>query len=559
MFNIRVSWPAGMWINSTADIIGNIFTNLGYEVTGDSEYQSLIKWGVNYFDLNIDIKQQYISNIVDILICFNAENLDKTISALRQKGVVIINEKWLDKLQDSTRSLLDTKNAHVISLQVDDKYDNTYLLWVLVKYMWLPIDVVNTEIQRVFAKKWIEVQEKNITIVQNIVETFELDLKSDFDIKKIGEPKVFTYGNKMIADGAIASKLEFFSAYPMTPASSILTEVINDGNVNFLQAEDEVSVINTALWASYAWARSMVATSGGGFALMTEALSFSLQAELPITVVFSQRAWPSTGTPTFLETWDINFALNPTFWDFEHVVMMPSSFEEAYYFGWLALNLADYYQQPVILLTDKQFSECHITISWALKAAPVHRWKMTEKPTEAYKRYELTDDYISPRVEIGTKSGDFIATSYEHDEYGATSEDPDMKVKMTEKRWKKIENFYLDQGFKWYEIINKKAEKFIVTTSLTSLTANAFIEKNPEFGLIIIKFLKPLDARLVDEIQWKKEIIFFEHNLSGQLQTHMVNNLKLDNIEWLTIHHERKYDLYPFFMEDFENRLLKNT
>lgn len=122
----------------------------------------------------------------------------------------------------------------------------------------------------------------------------------------------------------------FFSAYPMTPASTILTEIINSKKVNYIQNEDEIAVINSALWASFTWARSMTATSGWGFALMTEALSFSVQAEIPVTVVLAQRAWPSTWTPTYHEAWDLNFALNPTFGDFEHIVMYPSNLEEAF-------------------------------------------------------------------------------------------------------------------------------------------------------------------------------------------------------------------------------------
>lgn len=556
MLNIRVSGPAGMWINSTADIIWNIFAWLWYKVTGDSEYQSLIKWWVNWFDLNIDKDKNYISKYVDIFLCFNAENLDKNLSFLRQESIVIINEKWLEKITDETKQGIHEKHIHVLSLKIDDKYDNTYLLGVLVQLMKLPREVVQDEISRVFGRKGQDIVTKNIQIVEDIVETYQSDFSKEYDIKTVWAPRVFTYGNKMIASGAVAGELEFFSAYPMTPASSILTEVINDGSVKFLQAEDEVSVINTALWASYTWARSMVATSGGGFALMTEALSFSLQAEIPITVAFSMRAGPSTGTPTFLETGDINFALNPTFGDFTHVVMTPSSFEEAYFFSGLSLNLADQYQQPVILLTDKQFSECHTTLNWELQAVSVNRGKIVEKPSENYKRYELTEDAISPRVKIGTKNGDHIATSYEHDEFGATSEDPEMKMKMTEKRARKIANFYKDQDFKWYEIINPTAQKFLLTTSFTSYTAKEFIKQHPEYGLVIITFLKPLDERLIADLQWKQEVIFFENNMSGQLEKYMTQELKLDEISGLTLSHCRKYDLYPFYIEDFEDRLL---
>lgn len=140
--------------------------------------------------------------------------------------------------------------------------------------------------------------------------------------------KNISYGNRMIAYGAIASELEFYSAYPMTPASTILTEIVNSKKVKYLQAEDEIAVINAALGASFTGARAMVGTSGGGFALMTEAFSFAAQAEFPIVAVLSQRAGPSTGTPTFQEQGDLIYATRPTFGDIENIVMIPSTLEE---------------------------------------------------------------------------------------------------------------------------------------------------------------------------------------------------------------------------------------
>ena len=230
----------------------------------------------------------------------------------------------------------------------------------------------------------------------------------------------------MIAYGAIASELEFYSAYPMTPASSILTEIINSKKIPYLQAEDEIAVINAALGASFTGARSMVGTSGGGFALMTEALSFAAQAEIPIVAILSQRAGPSTGAPTFHEQGDI-----------ENIVMVPSTLEEAYFMAGQSLNLAQKYQTTVIFLTDKQFSEGKVTIR-ELQAASVDRGKISENPGADYARYQLTEDGVSPYVRVGVENGDFIATSYEHDEYGETSESSEMKIKMTEKRAKKV-------------------------------------------------------------------------------------------------------------------------
>jgi 2-oxoglutarate ferredoxin oxidoreductase subunit alpha len=340
-----------------------------------------------------------------------------------------------------------------------------------------------------------------------------------------------------------------------------LTEVIKSKKVKYLQAEDEIAVINSALWASYTWARSMVWTSWGWFALMSEALSFAVQAEIPVTAVLAQRAWPSTWTPTFHEAWDLNYALNPTFWDFEHIVLYPSSLEEAYFFWWWALNLADKYQSIVLLLVDKQSAELHGTV-WKLEVPEIDRGKMLENPWVDYKRYELVEDWISPRVKVWTPSWDFIATSYEHDEYWATSEESAMKVLMTEKRFKKLRDFYKKENIRWFEVFyilddSEKIitpKKFIITTSFTSYTAREFVKNNREFWLIIIKVLKPLDEELLNFIKEKdlEEIIFVENNYSWQLENYISKELWLKYIKWLKVSHLRKYDLFPFYYEDFE-------
>lgn len=188
-----------------------------------------------------------------------------------------------------------------------------------------------------------------------------------------------TYGNKALAYGAIESGLDYFSAYPMTPASTVLSEIVSSKRVTYLQAEDEISVMNTALGAAFTGARAMVATSGGGFALMTEALSFAAQAEFPIVAILSQRAGPSTGTPTYHEQSEISYALVPTFGGGDHIVLIPSTMEEAFYMAGQALNIAQKYQTTVIILTDKQFSEGKVTIT-ELVPAPINRGKLLETP-----------------------------------------------------------------------------------------------------------------------------------------------------------------------------------
>ncbi len=560
--NIRVAGAAGLGMNSTADIIADVFACLGYNILGDIEYISVIKWWVNYFDINISDDFVSLSKYVDILVALDDKNLRANIADLKlwKKSFIIANNKWIKKIGEENISFAE---YNLLGIDINDKYDNTYLISVLAKFLELPQNILEEQIEKVFKRKGEEVIAKNKAIFSTIFSDYNLSVPNPFwKFSQIQESKKISYGNKMIAYGALDNKLGYYSAYPMTPSSTILTEIINSKRVTYLQAEDEIAVVNSALWASFTGTRAMVGTSGGWFALMTEAISFAIQAEIPLTMVLAQRAGPSTGTPTFWEQGDMNFALNPSFWDFEHIVMCPSTLENGYYIASQALNLAEKYQTIVIILIDKQFAEGKASIG-ELKTAPYERGKFVENPASDYARYALSEDGISPMVEIGKPGGEFIATSYEHDEYGATTEDSEMKKKMTEKRWKKLENFFEKEKIKGYEIYTnstpglEKPKKMLITTNFIAYTARDFVKNNPEFGLIVIHFLKPLDGRLLEELRWKEEVIFLEYNYTGQHENYIVKELGLKIVAGLKISHIRKYDLMPFYYEDIEEELLK--
>jgi len=564
--NIRITWPAWAWVNSTVDIVSDIFANLWYDLISDIEYESRIKWWVNFFDISIsDNAEKFLTNKVNIILALNSKSFSSEISSLKPGWTIIINEKWLKKIED-----VDLSAYKILSLDIKDKYDNTYLIWILSKYLNLDLDIILDKIEKVFSRKWKDIVESNKKIIKDIYNTYEIEDKkrSKLKIERVWKPKETTYWNKALSYWAIETDLEYYAAYPMTPASTILSEIINSKKVTYLQAEDEIAVVNSTIWASFTWKRAMCWTSGWWFALMAEAISFAVQAEFPLVVVLSMRAGPSTWTPTYHESGDINFAMHPTFGDFNHVVMYPSSLEEAYYFWWLSLNIADKYQTQVILLMDKQSSELVWTFE-KLEAPKTDRWEIIENPPEDYKRYELNDTWISPRVKVWTKNGDFMSSSYEHDEYWATTENSKIRMTMMEKRWKKLENFFKREWYKGYEIYppltppskggeqNKVPKKMLVVTSFTTYTAKEFVKNNPEFWLIIIKFLKPLDERLLDEIKGREELIFIESNYSGQVENYITKELWLKYIEGLKISNLRKYNLYPFYIEDFNELITK--
>jgi 2-oxoglutarate ferredoxin oxidoreductase subunit alpha len=246
--------------------------------------------------------------------------------------------------------------------------------------------------------------------------------------------------------GAVKAGCKFVAEYPMSPSSSILHLMAGhewDYGIIVKQTEDEIAAANMISAAAFAGARSMTATSGGGFSLMAEALGMMGMNETPCVIFNSQRCGPSTGLPTYTEQADLRSALHASQGEFPRVVIAPGDPAECYTEAVNAFNIAELVQAPVIVLLDKFLSETSLTVEdFRSIPAKVDRGKlMSDEQMEAspgFKRHAFTDDGISPRCLPGQKNGIHVCSSYEHDETGYTTEDPEMRVAMINKRAKKL-------------------------------------------------------------------------------------------------------------------------
>ena len=539
--SIWFSGPAGSGVNTAGILLAELLAQKGYTVLGDKEYASIIKGDNNCFSLYIsDEEQPFIRRQIDYFLAYDPYAVSKNESIYDLKKVFMIKDEKC-------------------------KYKNTFTLGSALKIFGISLEEGKTFLEQQFSEKEFstEVMNQNFLdleagyqyIIQNCGEACDIVNCS----KAIWTPKQFMYGNELIAKGAIASGLDFYAAYPMTPASSIIDEVVKDAKVSFFQGEDEIAVSMAMLGAKFAGKRAMCGTSGGGFALMSESISFSNQAELGGVYVLAQRDGPSTGTPTFTGQCDVNYALHASFGDTNPIVLYPSTFEEAYSFAGKALNWSDQYQHPVILLSDKQLSESYVSIDpQKLLAEPIKRGKKADSTAEdQFKRYEFSPDGISPYSVPWTEHTTFIATSYEHDEYGSTNEEPTMKGKMMEKIAQKLKTFVeqeFNSDFYGYEIINPDAETFYITMGINRYALEQHIKGKAEIGLIVIKSLSPFDPRLkafLEEYAKKiKRLIFVEMNQSGILEDLVRKECELYG-EWKSkISHQRKVTLYPIFEEE---------
>jgi 2-oxoglutarate ferredoxin oxidoreductase subunit alpha len=339
-------------------------------------------------------------------------------------------------------------------------------------------------------------------------------------------------GNQSLAFGAILGGCQFMAGYPMTPSTSIMiyfTNAAMELPIHFEQAEDEISAINTALGASYAGLRAMVATSGGGFALMTEAVSLAGMTETSIVIIEAQRPGPSTGLPTRTEQGDLNFVLHAGHGDFPRAVFAPGSIDEAVTLAKKSFELADQYQIPVIILTDQYFADSIQIIEEQIPTDVSHREYLTLKAP--YKRYQLTPDGISPLMYPGLSDALVRADSDEHTEEGKITEDLDLRIQMVEKRLKKGDLLRRDARIPSF-FGDRDADVMLICWGSNKLIVKEAVEKilagGRMIGALHFSQLYPLTEEMTAGYTLsRKRLIGIENNATGQFAKHLKRELDI--------------------------------
>ena len=329
---------------------------------------------------------------------------------------------------------------------------NTMILGSLLYLANLDFKTLEQVLTDIFEAKGKEIIDQNIKVARTGYETtlerfHEAKIQKDWNFTRIGKP--FYSGNAAMALGAVAGGLKFYAAYPMSPATNILHWLVTNSErcgVLVKQAEDEIAVVNLAIGAGHAGVRSMCATSGGGFALMTEGIGMASILETPVVVINVQRGGPSTGLPTKTEQGDLNQAIGASQGDFPRVIMAAKSVTDCFHITGEALNIAEKFQLPVIILSDLLMGENFETIepgSWSHEVK-IDRGELIDKVPESmnekdgFKRYTFTKSGVSPRPLIGSEGMVHTAATDDHDEDGVIISDvftnPAIRRKVNEKR-----------------------------------------------------------------------------------------------------------------------------
>jgi len=449
----KIGGEAGYGIMSTGVIFSRIFTKKGYFVIDSNEYPSLIRGGHNTYTVRVSSNQIFsIDKDINILVALNQETLTLHQEEATYGGYIIYDEDVCD-IKDIKRARKDINYIMVPFSKIISELGapkvmiNNISLGASVALLNYDMEILKNVIKDNFSRKGTEIVDLNIRsselgykYVKQKIKTASYELEI---VNPVG--KMLLTGNDAVFLGAVRAGCKFYAAYPMTPSSSILHSFASaegDYNIVTKHAEDEIAVINMAIGASFAGARSMVATSGGGFSLMNEGLSSAAMTETPIVVVLCQRPAPATGLPTWTEQGDMLFAVHASHGEFLRVVIAPGDPEECFYLTGKAFNLADKYQIPVIIMLDKYLSESHFSYEkFDFKKITVDRGKLltaVKNKSGEYKRYSDTEDGISPRVIVGIENGIHIANSDEHNEKGYSEEDAYNRKIMVDKRFRKI-------------------------------------------------------------------------------------------------------------------------
>lgn len=559
---ITVGGPAGFGIMRAGWLLGKALTLGGLYVAAINEYPSRIEGGHNYVDVCFSEREIYSHwPKSEVIIAFDKLAVETHKNRVEEGGIILYDSTLVKseiKIEGvATMGIPFTELARKNKLREITR--NTIALGSAFAALNFDLSILYKAIERAFKEKEsiIEINKKAANIGFNYYhENHGITIKVNFKPNTNAEPKYFISGNEAIAVGAAAVGLTWYSAYPMTPASPILhffaRKQFEYGMVT-IQPESEIAAILMAIGASYAGARAMTGTSGGGFSLMTESFGMAAMGETPILVVVVQRPGPSTGLATYTAQGDLRFVLHASQGEFPRFVASPGDVKEHIYYAEVLLNLVEKFQVPGVLLTDKNLGEGYQTFDDPSDIElNVDRGKVVRKVEGEYKRYLITDDGVSPIAYPGTPNAVNRSNSFEHNERGISNQSAENAVAMNNKRWRKYR--FMREEIKKYQPVktygDRRADLAIIFWGGTKgavLDAYRLLEKEGiRARLVQVVFMAPFpDEEVKKALEGASTIIDVENNVTSPLISLLREYTCID-----ATHRINKYDGRPFSAYD---------
>jgi 2-oxoglutarate ferredoxin oxidoreductase subunit alpha len=546
--SLLVGGEAGAGITRSGFLFAKACLRGGLYVFGANDYQSLIRGGHNFYTVRADREQVYSqADTIDLLIALNKETIHLHKHEL-VSGAGIIYDGDQITVTDEELGRDDIKlypvplRKIVKELEGPQIMENTVALGAAIALLDYDPELLNEVLRDTFSPKTAEL---NIEAAKRGYNYAQEHYGNDFGyrLKKTGSAgkhKIFLTGNEAVGLGAINAGCKLYAAYPMTPATSILhflAPLDRDYKMVVIQVENEIAAVNMVAGASYAGVRSMTATSGGGFCLMTEGLGMIGMTETSPVIVLVQRPGPSTGLPTYTAQGDLRFAIHASQGEFPRVVIAPGNVEECFCKTIEAFNLAEKFQIPALIILDKYLAESHGTAEpFDQNRIGIDRGNLITEDEymrkEEYKRHKFTETGVSPRAMPGTKGAIVRTNADEHNELGYTTEDPVLTTKMVDKRFKKLDA--LTKELENYETVKlygpEEAEATIIGWGSTKGPIREAMKLLSKEGIKLnylqIVYLTPFPAGKVQQIlQSAKKTIIVENNKTSQLSSLIRENL----------------------------------
>ncbi len=564
MIKIMVGGPAGAGVISLGITIGRSIKRHGWNVFVYDDYPSLIKGGHNMVHITASKDKIYSQRKgVNVLIAFDKLSIEKHLNEIEEGGIVI-HDASIEVPGKEDITFVPIPFSKLLSEVGHLKYYNTIALGAVASILGMNKRIVEKVIEDIFKGKSQEVVESNKKAFNlGYEEVKDIYYRETIELIKEDKESIYLDGNTAASLGAIRAGVKYVGMYPMTPTSPILTVMSKyekDKKIVVKQTEDEIAAINSIIGASFAGARCLAATSGGGFSLMVEALGMAGLMELPIVIIEGQRGSPSTGMPTYTEQGDLRFVLHASQGEFPRVVVAPGDVEETFYTVFDAFNIADKLQLPVIVLLDKYLGTSYQNIPRFRSDLKIERGKLLTyeeaQNIKDYKRYSLEEDGISYRSLPSYPNTLHVVSSYEHDETGFTTEDPEMRIKQMRKRMKKLEA--LDKEIyklKVYEELNPEINLICWgSMKMPCLEAQKILAEQG-IGSRVLHFLYLMPFPVDDAFEYLSSGVpnlLIEMNytaqLGGLIREHTGIEIK---------HKYLRYDGRVFMPEDIVNRVME--
>ncbi len=525
---IRVTGGAGQGVHTAGGLLCRLSVAAGHHFHVTQGYMSRIRGGRNSYSVRIRETPVCAGRRqADIVLSLDPSLLPHILSSVAPEGIVV-GDPPAGGGGSADPRVIAAPLKELAAAAGSPILANMVGTGVVARALGIPPETVDRILTLEFKGEYLE---KNRVAARLGAEWAQGRVPDSFRLpERAFQARMILSGNEALALGAVAGGCKFAVGYPMTPGSGILLGLSVDGpplGLVFEQAEDEIAALNMAIGASYAGARAMVATSGGGFALMVEALSLAGMLEAPVVVALAMRPGPATGMPTRTGQEDLAFALSAGHGEFPRLVLSPGSVEEAYALAHHAMEMSEAYQVPCILLTDQYLADTVVDADPGdFPALPVNRRivRGSDVPRDSkgrYLRYAFTWDGISPMAVPGEPGITVVADSDEHTEDGHLTEDHAVRNAMVEKRMRKGEALAMEtlppllSGPPDGEVllIGFGSTKGVIAEAREILSAGGVAT-----AAVHLRQVAPFPARSVSEILDRYRTAFtVENNLTGQL------------------------------------------